>query len=129
MVTAQLSFQTLLEDARAEALAVLRELLFPSPEDPPSLLRERRMAATAILKIQPEAQPDSAEQPPAHTPSTSEGADATKPAQTEPRREVPPDRAETRHSQTPPISVTREQPAPAEPRERNPARSTGYGGP
>jgi len=45
------NFTTLLDAARTEALAVLRALLFPDPDADPAHLRERRLAALAILKF------------------------------------------------------------------------------
>jgi len=44
-------FTTLLDAARTEALAVLRELLFARPDADPAHLRERRLAALTILNI------------------------------------------------------------------------------
>jgi len=53
MATAQLSFHALLETARTEALAVLCELMFPEPDTHPAQMRERRIAATTILRLDP----------------------------------------------------------------------------
>jgi hypothetical protein len=44
-------FESLLAAARLEALAILRAHLTADPDTPAHTLRERRLAATAILKI------------------------------------------------------------------------------
>lgn len=90
--TAPLTFHALLETARTEALAVLCELMFPEPDTDPAEMRERRMAATTILRLEREPDPNSPEEPHSHTPAPSEGSQETTPAapvapDTDPRAE------------------------------------------
>lgn len=52
-----LRFESLLAVARAEALNLLRELLRADTDSPPALLRERRLAACAILRVKESVSP------------------------------------------------------------------------
>lgn len=91
-----LAFQTLLRQARHEALIVLRHQLDPDERTPASILRERRLAAQAILRIpfatptppEPSSEPaaDSAAPRDERTSSETPSAPTTAPSKTPPRR-------------------------------------------
>jgi len=83
------AFDSLLLAARTEALALLRALLLADADSPPALLRERRLAACAILKVN-------------RTPSPSGGGRGTRSAVAELGRGAKSDGAEpTSTAQTP----------------------------